>query len=58
MVYADTMLNYQDWKLLLTIYTDASGKNVDVVINQNNKAIDFLSSMLWNTQHNYTMVEN
>ena len=46
MVYDDTMLNYQDWKVLLTIYTDASGKNVDVVINQNNKAIDFLSSML------------
>ena len=52
MVSAETLLNYPDSKLPLTVHTDASDKQLGAVISQNNKPIAFLSRKLSNPQRN------
>ena len=41
MISEETLLNYTDWKILLTVNTDASDKHLGDVIIQNNKPIYF-----------------
>ena len=41
MVSSDTLLNYPDWKNMLTVHTDYSDKQLVTVISQNNKPIVF-----------------
>ena len=57
MVSAETLLSYPDWKLILTVHTDASDKQLGDVIIQNNKPIDFFSKKLSNPQRTYTVTE-
>ena len=57
MVSADTLLMYPDWKILLTVHTDASDKQLGAFISQNNRPIDLLSRRLRNPQHTYTATE-
>ena len=57
MIYADTLLNYPDWKVPFTVHTDASDKQVGAVISQNNKPIDFFYRILSKPQRNYTTTE-
>ena len=54
MVSDENLLNYPDWKTPFTVHTDASDKNVDDVISQNNKPIAFFSIILSKSQRNYT----
>ena len=58
MVSDETLLRYPDWKLLLTVHTDASYKQLGAVISQSNKPIDFFSRKLSNPQRTYTKTEN
>ena len=57
MVSAETLLSYLDWKLPLTVHTDASEKKLGAVISQNNKPIAFFSRRLIKPQRNYTITE-
>ena len=41
MLYYDTATNYTDWKIMLTVHTDASDKNMGYVIGKSNKITDF-----------------
>ena len=54
MVSAETLLSYPDWKLLFTVHTDASDKQLGAVISQNNKPIAVFSRKLIKPQRNYT----
>ena len=54
MISAETLLSYPDWKILFTVHTDASDKQLGAVISQNNKPIVFFSIKLCNPQSNYT----
>ena len=40
MVSDDTLLGYPDWKIISTVHTDASDKQLGAVIIQNNKPIE------------------
>ena len=57
MVSADTLLSYPYWKLAFTVHTDASDKQLGIVISQNNKPIDLFSIILSKPQRNYTTTE-
>ena len=57
MVSAETLLSYPDWKLLFTVPTDASKKQLCAVIIQNNKPIAFFSRKLSKPQRNFTTSE-
>ena len=57
MVSADTLLMYPDWKILLTVHTDASDKQLGSVISQNKKSIEFFSIILIKIHCNYTTTE-
>ena len=57
MVSSETLLSYPDWKLAFTVHTDASDKQLDAFISQNNKPIDFFFRKLINPQRNYTKTE-
>ena len=54
MVSAETLLNYPDWTIPLTVHTDASDKQLGAVISQKNKPIALLSRRLIKPQSNYT----
>ena len=56
-VSAETLLRFTDWKLTLTVHTDASDKQLGAVISTNNKPIAFFSRGLSKPQHNYTATE-
>ena len=53
-VYAETLLNYPDCKILFTVYTDASDKQLGAVISQNHKPIALFSIKLSKPHHDYT----
>ena len=57
MVSAETLLSYPDWKLPLTVHTDASDKQLGGIIIQNNKPIAFFLRRLRNPQSKYTMTD-
>ena len=57
MVSAETLLSYPDWKLLFTVPTDASNKQLCAVIIQNNKPIAFFSRKLSKPRRNYTTTD-
>ena len=57
MVSAETLLNYPDWTINLTLHTYDSDKQLGAVISQNDKPIDLFSRKLSNTQNNYTTTE-
>ena len=57
MVSAETLLSYTDWKMPLTVHTDASDKQLGAVIIQNNKPIDFFYRKPIKPQRNYTTIE-
>ena len=57
MFSAYTLLSYPDWKMPLTVHTDASDKQLGAVIIQNNKPIAFFYRKLSNPQLNYTTTE-
>ena len=46
MVYAETLLNYTDWKITFTVHIYASDKNLVAVIIQNSKPIDLFPRKL------------
>ena len=41
MLSLETLLNYPDWTIPFTVHSDASDKQVDDVISNSNKLIDF-----------------
>ena len=41
MVSAETILNYPGWKIIFTVHTYASDKQLGAVISQKNKPIEF-----------------
>ena len=57
-LYRESFLNDTDWKIPFTLHTDASYKNLGAVIIQNNKHIEFISSILSNPQCNYATTED
>ena len=57
MVSAETLMSYPDWKLQLTVHTDASDKRLGAVISQNNKPTAFCSRKLSKPQRNYNKTE-
>ena len=57
MVSSDNLLRCSDWKLPLTVHTDASDKQLGAFISQNIKPIAFFSSKLIKQQRNYAMTE-
>ena len=57
MVSAETLLNYHNWTITLTLHTYDSDKQLGAVISQNDKPIDLFSRKLSNTQNNYTTTE-
>ena len=57
MVSAETLLSYPYWKLLLTVHTDASDKQLGFFVIQNNKHLAFFSRKLSKPQRNYTTTE-
>ena len=56
-VYAETLLNYTDWTIPFTIYTDSSGKQLGGVISQNDQPTALFLRKLSKPQHNYTITE-
>ena len=52
MVSAETLLHHPYWKMLFTVNTFASDKQLYAVISQNNKSIELFSIRLSNSQHN------
>ena len=48
------MLSYTDWKILFTVNTDASDKQLGAVISHNNKEIELFSRRLSEPQYKYT----
>ena len=58
MLTSETLLDYPDWKILFTIHTDDSGKQLGAFISQNDKPIDLFSIKSSKSQHNYNMKEN
>ena len=57
MISADNFQNYPYWKIPLAVHVDASNKQVDAFISQNNKPIHFFSRKLSNPQRNYNTTE-
>ena len=57
MFIAKRLLSCPYWKILFTVHTDASDKQLGDAISQNNKPIDFFSIRLRNPQPNYTTAE-
>ena len=55
MVYAENLLSYPYWTIPFIVHTDASDKQLGAVVSKNNKPIAFLSRIISNPQHNYTM---
>ena len=55
MVSSEVLLSYPDWKLSLTVHTDASDKHLGAVISQSYKYISFISRRLSKPQRNYTI---
>ena len=53
----ETLLIYPDWKLLFTVQTYASDKQLGAVISQYNKPISFFYRKLSKPQRNYTTTE-
>ena len=46
MVSVETLMNDPDWKILFAVHIYASDKQLDSVINQNKKPIDFFLGRL------------
>ena len=57
MVSVEMPLHYPDWAIPVTVHTDASDKQLCVVISQNKKLNDFSSRRLIKQLCNYTMTE-
>ena len=57
MVSAETLLSDPDWNITLTVHTDASDKQLGVVISQNNKPVEFFSIRLSNPQRKYNTTD-
>jgi hypothetical protein len=53
----DVVLAYLDYSKVFKIYTDASSKQLGVVITQDNRPIVFLSWKLSNTQRKYSITK-
>ena len=54
MVSVVTLITYLDLKMLFTVHTDASNKQLGSFISHNNKPIDFFSRKLSKPHRNYT----
>ena len=57
MVSEDTLLNYHDWKIPLTVHKYASNKHLGAFVSQNDKYIALFSIKLIKTQRNYNTTE-
>ena len=57
MVSSETLISYPCFKLPFKVHTDASDKQLGVVIIHNNKSIAFFSRILSKPHRNYTMTE-
>ena len=57
MVSSDALLNYLDWKIPFTAYTDASDKQLGAFISHNNKPIAVFSRILIKPHPYYTTNE-
>ncbi len=53
----DVVLAYPDYSKVFEIYTDASSKQLGVVITQGNRPIAFFSQKLSDTQHKYSVTK-
>jgi hypothetical protein len=53
----DVVLAYLDYSKVFEIYTDASSKQLEAVINQDNKPIAFFSRKLSDTHHKYSITK-
>ena len=58
MVSDETLLNYQDWYIHITVHTDASDKKLGDVISQNNKKSYIVSRILIKPRSNYNKSQN
>jgi hypothetical protein len=56
-IVKDAVLAYPDYSKVFTIYTDASSKQLGVVITQDNRPIVFFSWKLSNTQGKYSVTK-
>ena len=54
MVSTGNLLSDPDWKITLTVHTDASDKWIGAIISHNNKPIELLSRRINKPQRNYT----
>ena len=57
MVSSYILLSYPEWKMIFTVHTDASDKQLGAVIIHNNKPIAFFSRRLIKPQSNYTTTD-
>jgi len=57
MVIKETLLNYPDWSKPFDIHTNLSDYQLNAVISQEGKPIDFYSRKLNKAQRNYTTTE-
>ena len=53
----EEVLNFMDWRYLLTVHTDSYDKKLSDVISQNNKPIHLFSERLVNAQKNCITIE-
>ena len=54
MVSSENLLSNTDWKMILTVHTDASDKWIGDIIGHNNKPIALFSRIINKPQQNYT----
>ena len=57
MVSSGNLLSDPDWKITLTVHTDAFDKRIGAIISHNNKPIALFSRRINKLQQNYTTTE-